>query len=172
MEIVECSFPHLDFNVNCWFLLSSRHLSSVAFVGLSHFPSILSTAFFHLPCTRGAALSWEGQTESPRRALLSPVSGGSTFLETWTSCEHLNSVAPSFLCLRRFHILSHCLPVWYSLPHPSKFICISLVQGSIMRGCHISHRRESRSQQDPRKWKGTSQIPNNLASVCSAPSVW
>lgn len=118
-------------------------------------PVSFSTAFFHLLLHTRAALSWEGQRQKlpSRRALLSPVSGGSTFLETWTSCEHLSSVAPSFLCLR-FHILSYC-SVWCPLPHPSKFICISLVQGSIMRGCHISHRRESRSQQDPRKWKGT-----------------
>ena len=79
-----------------------------------------------------------------------------------------SSVAPSFLSLHCFHILSHCLPVWCSLPHPSTFICISSVQGNIMIGCQISHRRESHSQQDPRKWKVPCRYPT-ISLLCAQP---
>ena len=172
MEIAECSFPDLDFNVKRWFLLSSRPLSSVAPIGLSHVSSILSSPLFPLPA-HAVQLCLGKDRQKPLAMHFSHLC--QVAQPSWKCgfpVSTCSSVAPSFLSLHCFHILSHCLLVWCSLPHPSTFICISLVQSNIMIGCHISHRRESHSQQDPRKWKGTLQIPNNLTSVCSAPSVW
>lgn len=105
MEIVECTFL-------IWILTSAADFCCpvgtcplLPLLASLTFPVSFPQPFSPLPCTHGAALSWEGQTEAPRWALFSPVSGGSAFLETWISCEYLQ------LC-------STILSVFASFPHP------------------------------------------------------
>lgn len=155
--------------MNCWFLLSSRLLSSAATVCPPD-PHQSPFCTFLFPCLH---------------LLYSRVSGrpnSSLSLCTLLSCVRWSSFpgsldfplvstvlsAPLFLSSHYFQITFTLPPGFLFHILPGSF-CVCFVQGSIIRGCHISLQDSLVHSRMEGDWKGA-QTPEGLPPV--HPTTW
>lgn len=142
--------------------------SSVATVCLSAPHQSLFCTFLPLRLACAVQLSLgKARQQAPHCAPLSPVSDGSAFPEAWVSCSDLQLCQHCCFCL---HIVSgycHAAPLFPSTSFQVHF-CICFVQGSIIRGCHISL-GESISRLAGHKGTGKVRRCQRVPLLCSQP---
>lgn len=133
----ECNFPNPDFNItadfccpvgSCSLLLWSAHLTLTSLLSAS-----FSFSCLHLLCSPAG----EGQTEaphvdhSPLRQMAQPCWKHGFPISTYSS------VCTTITVFTLSRIFSPRLPIFPSVYSQVHF-CICFVEGSIIRGCHIS----------------------------------